>query len=101
MSKIFKQEDSEIQTSIGETFSVELESNPGTGYQWQPIVDESKVRLVEQKFQAPQGAIGASGKAIFTFQPIEGGDTTLRFAYKRAWEKSAIEQKDFHVAIEK
>ena len=87
-----------IDANVGEIFSVELESVPGAGYQWDADVAEPGVELVEKQVApSDQGAIGGSGKEVFKFKPTEAGEAELRFVYKRPWENSATETVEIKV----
>ena len=79
----------EFQVEIGETITVELCSNPTTGFEWKyetigKIVLEEK----EYKFVEPEdeGIVGASGKEAWTFEAIDKGTTEIRMEYTRPWE---------------
>jgi predicted secreted protein len=87
-----------IDAKVGEIFSVELESIPGAGYQWDADFDGQKVEIVKKEFAPPPtGAIGGSGKDVFKFKPLVDGDTELRFVYKRPWETESSET--FHIKM--
>ena len=89
-----------IDAKVGEIFSVELESVPGAGYQWDADIAESNVELVEKEIAAAdQGTIGGSGKEVFKLKPNAAGDADLRFVYKRPWESSAAETLEIKVRV--
>ena len=81
-----------IDAKVGEIFSVELDSVPGAGYQWDADVAEPGVELVEKQVTpADNTSIGGSSKEVFKFKSTAAGDAELRFVYKRPWENSAAE----------
>lgn len=92
MGKTYGKNNDEIKMKVGEIFSVELESNPTTGYQWEESFDEKKVKLVDKNFDLPSRAIGAAGKETFTFEALSEGTSTIRLDYKRGWESDSIEK---------
>ncbi len=78
-----------INSTVGKSFNVTLESNPSTGYQWQVtgIGDASIVKFIKSTYVPPQsGLIGAPGKQILTFQALKQGNTTINLNYFRPWE---------------
>lgn len=101
MDKTYSKNNDEIKTKVGEIFSVELESNPTTGYQWEENFDEKKVKLVDKNFVLPSSAFGASGKETFTFEALSEGTSTIRLDYKRAWESAGIEKVEIKLQSHK
>ena len=101
MSKTFGKDTDKIQAKVGEEFSIELESNPTTGYQWQEDVDNRKLRLTDRKFDSSAKTIGASGKEILTFKTLEEGTSTIRLNYKRAWESDSLENIEIELQSSK
>jgi len=86
------------------TFNVKIQGNPTTGYSWYlDNVDEVNGSGVEPlnldetnsgdyiQDNAQSGMDGVGGTFVFKFQVKEVDDLpTLKFVYKRPWEKSAI-----------
>jgi inhibitor of cysteine peptidase len=91
MSKVFSKKDKLIKTKIGETFTIELESNPTTGYQWQEKFDETKLKLLEKKTNLHSNSIGASTTEVLSFQALTDGVSTINLDYKRIWETENLE----------
>lgn len=88
-----------INAKPGEEFLVELESVPG--YQWDAHVDGQKLEIVKKEFVPPNGTrIGGSGTDVFTFKSLTGGDSELRFVYKRPWENAGAETFEIKVRAE-
>jgi|GEM_PF-1047053 len=85
----------QVAASVGAEFTVELESNPTTGYQWQLLkpLDGMMLDAAGKRFQAPpQPAgkppmVGVGGKDVWTFKALRAGETTIEFKYVRPWEK--------------
>jgi len=101
MNKTYGKNNDEIKTKVGEIFSIELESSPTTGYQWEESFDEKKVKLVDKKFDLPSNAIGASGKETFTFEAFSEGNSTIQLDYKRSWESDSIEKVEIKLQSHK
>jgi inhibitor of cysteine peptidase len=69
-----------VSVQLGQNFTLQLQSNPSTGYQWQPSFDASMVSLKNQTYVADQPATtGSGGKDVFTFQAVSVGSTTITF----------------------
>ncbi|MDD2666772.1 MAG: protease inhibitor I42 family protein [Methanocellales archaeon] len=90
-----------IKTKKGATFSVSLESNPTTGYSWQPQFDSNYVQLVDSSYVPSQpNLLGGSGKETFEFLAMSSGTTEITFSYARPWESQPpLETRVFKVVI--
>lgn len=93
-----------VEARCGETFSITLDSNPTTGYQWRLAgqFPARKLRLVKSSYRRPSGRlVGAGGREIWTFEALAAGRATLRFEYIRPWEKDVppARTRTFEVAI--
>ncbi len=92
-----------INISQGNGFVIALGSNPTTGYSWQASYDESRLELVESKYElgktAEQGVVGAGGVEFFKFRTLKKGTTEITMVYKRQWEEESLDQKKFTVNI--
>ena len=75
-------------------FSVNLNSNPTTGYQWiLTSYDKYLLKLNASQFMASKSRLlGASGVTIFNFSVLEGVKrpqaTVIKFVYRRPWESN-------------
>ncbi len=91
-----------IHTS-SKTFSIELPSNPTTGYQWQVISTSPGITIDRKFFVAPNepccGAPGIDQLDITLTSKFEGsGQIVLRSA--RSWENNdAADANDLHIVI--
>ena len=93
-----------IKVKLGQQFSLKLESNATTGYQWQlaQSLASGKVRQVEQKYITPKnGQIGTGGTEVWTFKAVGKGSTEIMFKYVRPWEKAVppVELQTFLIDI--
>jgi len=94
-----------VTVAKGETFSIELASNPSTGYGWDVQLKSGKASLVKEDYvsSAPAGSmiVGGDGKEIFVFKANETGTVEIEAQYKRSWEKSvpAAKVKNFSVTV--
>jgi len=95
---------SRIEVVTDKIFTLTLESNPSTGYQWelsQPL-DETKVKLVDSFDREPHtDRAGAAGVELWLFRAVGSGETTISMRYVRPWEKDAVpaETASFSVII--
>lgn len=85
-----KDNKSNVTLKVGDTLSIELASNPSTGYSWQLNQDDVQVL---QPLGEPQFSLGnktpipgASGTQTFQFKAVGKGKTTLTLLYARPWE---------------
>ena len=80
---------SPIDVSVGDTFTISLESNPSTGYTWElsEPLDDAVVVSLGSDHQAGEGTgVGVAGHQLFTFQAVGKGSTTIGLQYVRPWE---------------
>lgn len=80
-----------IDVTVGQEFTISLQSNPTTGYLWRfaKPPDEKLLKLVRTQYKAPQSKlVGAGGIEVWTFKALAEGKTPLELNYQRPWEKS-------------
>ena len=87
----------------GDTFTVQLDSNPTTGYLWQlgtPPYDEQVMIMRGDKYIQPSEQLcGAPGKRSLSFLAEGSGRTGLRLIYVRPWEKNQPPAKEFSLMV--
>jgi inhibitor of cysteine peptidase len=79
-----------IQCNVGEAFSIVLDSNPSTGYQWRLAQPSNRefLKLINSTYRAPiTELVGAGGKEIWSFKALSVGQRTILLEYVRPWEK--------------
>ncbi|HXK44540.1 MAG TPA: protease inhibitor I42 family protein [bacterium] len=81
--------ETELVVKSGDTFRIELKSNPTTGYEWFAKYDEMMLNLKRSEYISPQSQkmVGSPGKQVFIFQALKKGETIVEFTYQRSWEK--------------
>lgn len=79
----------------GETFSVDLKSNPTTGYRWiltnrasASAVDSLSDTYIPDK--KDKNIVGSGGTQSFKFNAVQKGIDSLNFIYVRSWEVGAV-----------
>jgi len=104
-SKIEVSEDQQnIEIKTGQEFTINLTSNPSTGYSWS--VDDTYNKNIMSKISnefIPSNSemIGAPGKELWVFKGVRKGETKLNFVYirQREDETSQINSKTFNVTV--
>jgi len=85
-----------IETNIGKSFAITLDSNPTTGYQWQIArqLDTGLLELVDSQYiSSKTDLVGAPGKEEWSFKAIRAGKAIISFDYVRPWEKNELPAK--------
>ncbi len=80
-----------VMAEEGKEFTVRLDANRTTGYQWRPIgpLEERVVKLVRCDYVPFEGALlGGGGEEICTFLAVGRGSTEITMEYVRPWEKT-------------
>ena len=95
-----------ITATAGKKFVIELESNPTTGYEWQPAFPSDRVRLIrlERPLEPASSGmsevkLGAGGVDRFVFKALAPGRALISMDLKRAWESTNIEHRVFQVTV--
>ncbi len=90
-----------LEVEMDENFIITLESNQTTGYQWETGFEAGYLELVDKKYILPeeQQVVGAGGQEIFTFFPLQSGETEITFLYKRRWEEKEIKRFIYKIVI--
>lgn len=89
--------------SINESFQLDLNSNPSTGYSWNWI-NKPLVTIVDTFNYAYTPdlpvIIGSGGKEVWKFKGINYGIDTIKLEYCRSWNKnSTIYKKNIVVRV--
>ncbi len=73
-----------ISVGTGDRFTVELESNPSTGFTW-VVENSSGLRSIEESWSGDSDLIGSPGVSRFVFEATEAGPGRLEMVYTRVW----------------
>jgi len=82
--------DMAVAAEEGREFSIFLDSNRTTGYEWRLArpIDERVVHFVRSEYAPPKdGLVGAGGREEWTFVAKARGETEILLEYARPWEK--------------
>jgi predicted secreted protein len=101
--KTYTEKDAEISASVGENFTISLESNQSTGYSWSVgmISDNAQVVVAGMDYDLPEGSkTGQGGAEVWHMKAVAPGVVKLMFYYGRSWEKEApAKTLNFNVSI--
>ncbi len=88
-----------ISVTVSETFTVELESNPSTGYTW--VVEQADgLRLLSERWSGDSDLVGSPGISTFEFEAEEPGTTQLAMVYTRTWTEDDPLDRVFTLTVE-
>lgn len=80
--------DSTIHVVAGEEFSITVEANPTTGYQWKCDIIEQETTVVEQAGEPvyqqddnPEGMMGVGGTETWYFKAFIAGEAVIQLGY--------------------
>ena len=71
------------------TYTVTLEGNGTTGYEWTYTMSEEgivKETAADSKYEGSDGMTGAPSTYTWTFEALKEGTVTLTYEYARSWE---------------
>jgi predicted secreted protein len=92
-----------INASVGENFTISLESTGSTGFNWWAQFDPQYLTLLDSSVQSPKaspGMVGVPEMQVFTFEAIKAGNTDVIMLYLQPWENGTIgKQQIFPVNI--
>lgn len=94
-----------IETVRGHEFTIDLPSNPTTGYSWQlTSLPTGSVQLQNKTFKLAnemENVVGAGGYEVWTFLAVKKETVYLTFEYRRPWEKDQppAQKKTFRIVI--
>jgi inhibitor of cysteine peptidase len=78
-----------VVLAVGQELVLKLASNPSTGYGWSLAERGTPVlaNLGKPTYQASGTLPGSGGAEMWTLRAAKVGSETLKFEYRRAWEK--------------
>jgi predicted secreted protein len=86
-------QDAAITTTVGlgAIINVRLPAQAAAGFRWQIVAfDHKMIALVADRLERPPvkaRRIGEPADHLFVLRTVAAGQTTIRFAYGRPWEK--------------
>lgn len=90
-----------IDVPSGETLCIHVAETPTTGYRWQcEVLDSTILELRDSGYKsADASTVGGGGTRAFELEAKERGITQVEWTLRRGWQKSAVPQAQFTVAI--
>lgn len=92
------------KVKVGETFTIQLPSNPTTGYGWVVKKAPEQIKLLNKSYeQSPEckkGMVGCGGVQSFHFNAIQPGQGLLKLKYVRSWEEPSANDAEKQIIIE-
>jgi inhibitor of cysteine peptidase len=79
-----------LEVPLNSQFTLTLDANPSTGYQWQlsESLDEDVLKLEGKEYSSPAtDVLGAGGKETWTFSAVGQGTAGISLEYARPWEE--------------
>lgn len=85
-----------------QTYTIELDENPSTGYSWHIYICDLRVfEIVENRYLAPDKTIpGAPGKRQYVIKGKDTGRGIFEVIYIRSWEKDKEPAKTVRYCFE-
>ena len=91
-----------IVATARDTLKITLPSNPGTGFRWELAGISDPAVLTQDgdsEYVLPESAaVGATGREIWTFEPLKRGTSNISLAYSQPWEGGT--KKEWSITIE-
>jgi len=93
----------DYEIAVNDSFQLELDSNPTTGYRWEWTNKESVsiVGTLDNKYVSGSPAsAGSGGKEIWKFKGLMSGIDTIILEYCRSWEpNSTVDKKTITIKV--
>lgn len=93
-----------ILTGCSKKVTLELESNPSTGYEWDcEVSDINYAKIVDEEYEEDNDTdmVGVPGKQIFELKGLKEGVTNMTCKYQRSFEDSIEETKTYKLTTDK
>jgi inhibitor of cysteine peptidase len=93
------------RVGLEDTVSIELASNPTTGFLWKVTRIDPAVAMVDpaQTYvpdRVPPGIVGSGGKTIFPLRLLRAGKTEIVLEYRRPFENKPEPEKQVIFRLE-
>src|SRR5271169_4645199 len=95
----------QIRMLAGKQFSITLNANHTTGYNWRlakPLDPAMLKQISDEYHAATSDAVGAPGEEVWTFESVAAGTAELDFEYVRPFETDAkpVKKAKYSIVIE-
>jgi inhibitor of cysteine peptidase len=86
---------------VADRAEVRLPESPTTGYRWQIASDDSRLRLVDDRFEGAPSPRGAGGVRVLVFEAVGAGPVSLLLKKSRSWESgNPVEEYAVHLDVQ-
>ncbi|MDR1312029.1 MAG: protease inhibitor I42 family protein [Burkholderiaceae bacterium] len=96
-----------LRLALNQEIVVRLPDNPSTGFGWAVVhmpvfMEQLGTESLVRDEQGDAAVAGAGGTRVWRFRAIAVGEDSLRFIYRRPWEKGTPPAKtvSYHLVIE-
>jgi len=93
---VYGVDDTSISVKAGDMFTIKLEANATTGYEWSATIsDETILALDKSDYvadEAASGVVGSGGAQVMTFKALKSGEATIDMVYQQSWEPKDDDQ---------
>ena len=101
--RIYRRDEGPISVKVGSGFTIELDSNATTGYQWQVLPLEHALTASGHHYVNPtDGAVGTGGREQFQFRAELAGTVSVTLEFRRPFEPAstpAVDTVTFAVTV--
>jgi inhibitor of cysteine peptidase len=94
-----------IYIKEGQTFIINLNENPSTGYSWELSLSKG-LGLLSDKYYSPESSkkdgglvLGAAGFHSWEIKAMDKGNQEVNGVYKRSWEPETGEEQTFKLNV--
>lgn len=98
-----QQDNCPLQLQRGQSFILNLPSNPSTGFRWEVNQAASSVlrSLGPEVYTNPEdaGLVGSAGRSTWRFEAYQSGEDQLHLQYRRPWEHGVAPARIFSCVI--
>lgn len=93
-----------VHAHVGDQVVVKLRETPTSGYRWMPNPPQDDVLTLDRSEFAsePGSTLGGSGHRVLAFTASRAGQSSIRLALRRSWEReqgSAVDHYQVEVAV--
>jgi predicted secreted protein len=92
-----------LHVALGDTFDIVLEGTPTSGYVWELANSGEFSRVVQfigAEWDRVTGEVaGAPARQRFRFRSLVPGSVGLLFKYRRPWEATTRETKEYTISV--
>ncbi len=93
--------DRTIEVTAGDSLTMRLGSNPGTGFEWAvTVADDAVVTLTDSRYERGRDDEGSPGQDAIVLTAIGPGQTEVTFDYRRPWETDVEPEQTITVRVE-